>query len=128
ATLSWLQALQGSPAADGNSDPSADITALMREAEGRAVAGTLDEAPEQLQAALRHVESRHLGFRLQLAQCSLIHRFDTKTDMRALMMPLIKEIEVHHLSTWEPELARQALELAAGIELRHGADRAGPAT
>ncbi|MDN5844020.1 MAG: type VI secretion system protein TssA [Alcaligenaceae bacterium] len=127
ATQAWLQALQGSPAADGNNDTAGDIAALTREAEGRAVAGKLDEALTQLQAALHQAESRRAGFRLQLAQCSLIHRFDTKTDMRALVIPLIDELEVHHLSTWEPELARQAMELAAGIELRHGADHAGPA-
>lgn len=127
ATQAWLQALQGSAVANGEDTTADDIVSLTREAEGRAVAGKLDEALAQLQAALRHAKNRRTSFRLQLAQCSLIHRFDTKTNMRALVIPLIEELEVHHLSTWEPELAQQALELAAGIELRHGADHAGPA-
>ncbi|AEC20882.1 hypothetical protein PT7_2342 [Pusillimonas sp. T7-7] len=126
ATQAWLEALQASGSPDGTNSERDVVAALAHEAESQAVAGKLEEALSQLQAAVRGAESRRASFRLRLAQCRLIHRFDVKTDMRALIAPLIEELDIHHLSTWEPDLARQALELAAGIELRRRADGAEP--
>lgn len=127
ATQAWLDALQASGTPDDVKSARDDVAALAAEAESLAVAGRLEDALVQLQSALRQADSGRARFRLRIAQCGLIHRFDTKTDMRALIAPLVEELETHHLSTWEPELARQALELAAGIELRRGVDGVTPA-
>nr|WP_218947931.1 type VI secretion system protein TssA [Pollutimonas harenae] len=126
-TQAWLDALQASGDSGSTTSERDAITALAHEAEGQAVAGKLEDALSQLQVAVRAAESRRASFRLRLAQCHLIHRFDVKTDMRAVIAPLIEELDIHHLSTWEPDLARQALELAAGIELRRRTDGAAPA-
>lgn len=119
ATQAWLQALRAPSV--GNEAPAQDeLAAVTNEAETQAVAGKLTEAISQLQAAVRRAEGGRASFRLRLAQCSLIHRFDAKTDLRPIIHPLIEQVEAQHLASWEPELARQALELAAGIEQRHG--------
>src|SRR3546814_3492333 len=93
ATQAWLQALQASDSPGSATPAGDDIVSLAREAESQAVAGKLDDALAQLQAAVRQAQSRRAGFRLRLAQCSLIPRFDAKTDMRAIMVPLLEEIE-----------------------------------
>ncbi|MDS1139744.1 type VI secretion system protein TssA [Pusillimonas sp. SM2304] len=125
-TQIWLQSLDATSVATAEAGAD-DIAVLMREAESKAAEGKLNEALEHLQGAAHQVDGRRDGFRLRLAQCGLIHRFDAKTDMRALMLPLLEAIDAHRLEDWEPELARQALALAAGIELRYGVNDASPA-
>src|SRR5690606_38679428 len=125
-TQAWLESLQASGGSEGSSFERDALTVLAQEAESQAVAGKLEDALSQLQSAVRGAESRRASFRLRLAQCHLIHRFAVKTDMRALIAPLIEELDIHHLSTWEPDLARQALELAAGIDLRRRSEGAAP--
>lgn len=125
ATRAWIEALQrSSEAPTGGGTDSVD--ALAREAETEAVAGRLNDALDQLQDAVRTARGGRDGFRLRLAQCSLIHRFDAKTDIRPMVATLIEEAESCRLASWEPDLARQAFELAAGVELRHGRDGASP--
>lgn len=126
ATQSWLQALQRADAGAADAVVQDMIEALARDAESQAVAGRLNEALAQLQGAVRVATGGRDGFRLRLAQCSLIHRFDAKTDIRPLVASLVEEAEACRLTSWEPELARQALELAAGAELRHGRDGVPP--
>lgn len=125
ATQAWLQGLGAASAATASSADA--ITTLIQDAESKAADGRLNEALEHLQSAMVQADSRRTSFRLRLAQCSLIHRFDAKTDLRALMLPLLEDIDAHHLEGWEPELGRQALTLAAGIELRYGANDVKPA-
>jgi len=123
-TQAWLQALGGdAPRAAGGADPVAELAAA---ADADAVAGKLNEALDNLQAAARHAGSQRDNFRLRLAQCSLLQRFDARADMRPLLATLIEELDAHRLATWEPDLARQALKLAAAVELRYGASGAGP--
>jgi type VI secretion system protein VasJ len=127
ATQAWLHALQASCIPGNAASATDEIESLTREAESQAAAGKLQDALTQLQSAIRQAESRRAGFRLRLAQCALIHKFDTKVDTRAMVVPLIEALDAHRLPLWEPELARQALELATDIELRHGGDHARPA-
>jgi type VI secretion system protein VasJ len=126
-TRAWLESLAGSgsgPVASGREGD--DLAALSSAAEADAVAGKLDEALERLQQASRRAEGLRTRFRLRLAQCALLHRFDGRADIRPLLAPLIEELDAHRLPLWEPELARQTLALAAAVELRYGADDAGP--
>lgn len=128
ATRAWLDALQAASGTSKDTAPAQDeVNALVREAESQAVAGKLADALTLIQSTLCHADGGRTSFRFRLAQCQLIHRFDMKTDMRPLVAPLIEELETHRLSFWEPELARQALELAADIELRRGIDGVAPA-
>ena len=123
-TQAWLEALGGeTPRAAGSADPVAELAAA---ADADAVAGKLNEALDNLQAAARHAGSQRDNFRLRLAQCALLQRFDARADMRPLLATLIEELDAHRLATWEPDLARQALKLAATVELRYGAPGAGP--
>ncbi len=125
ATQVWLQSLQAS--SSGGEAPAQDeLAVLAHQAETQAAAGKLNEAIAQLQAAVFRAEGERASFRLRLAQCSLIHRFDAKTDLRPIIHPLIEQLEALQLASWEPELARQALELAAGIEQRHGGGHQSP--
>src|SRR5690606_435052 len=127
-TQAWLAGLGPAPAPAASVDTQTDpVAALVREAEGKAADGRLNEALEDLQDGVRRADSGRMNFRLRLAQCGLIHKFDAKTDMRALMQPMLEEIDAHRLDDWEPDLARQALSLAAGIALRDGQNRVNPA-
>ncbi|ANN68524.1 type VI secretion system protein TssA [Bordetella bronchialis] len=123
-TRAWLEGLGGAaqPAAGKDGD---ELAALSTAAEADAAAGNLDEALDRLQQAARRSEGARARFRLRLAQCALLHRFDGRADIRPLLMPLIEELDAHRLPSWEPELARQTLALAAAVELRYGADDAG---
>jgi type VI secretion system protein VasJ len=125
-TRGWLQALGGGggdrPPGGKDSD---ELAALACAAEADAAAGKLDEALDRLQQAARRTEGQRTRFRLRLTQCALLHRFDGRADIRPLLAPLIEELDAHRLPSWEPELARQALALAAAVELRYGADDAG---
>jgi type VI secretion system protein VasJ len=125
-TRAWLESLAGSGSGPvGNAREGDDLAALSSAAEADAVAGKLDEALERLQQASRRAEGLRARFRLRLAQCALLHRFDGRADIRPLLAPLIEELDAHRLPLWEPELARQTLALAAAVELRYGADDAG---
>lgn len=121
ATQAWLAALREADTAAPAGGVNDEVGALTREAEAQAVAGRLAEALDDLQSAIQRAGSRRACFRLRLAQCHLIHRFDAQTDIRPMVEPLVEEAETRDLGSWEPDLARQALELAAGLELRHGA-------
>jgi type VI secretion system protein VasJ len=123
-TRAWLEGLGGGerPAAGKDNDDLADLASA---AEADAAAGNLDDALDRLQQATRRSESARARFRLRLAQCALLHRFDGRADIRPLLTPLIEELDAHRLPSWEPELARQTLALAAAVELRYGADDAG---
>jgi type VI secretion system protein VasJ len=125
-TRAWLESLAASgdgPAASGRDGD--ELAVLASAAEADAVAGKLDEALDRLQQASRRTEGLRTRFRLRLAQCALLHRFDGRADIRPLLAPLIEELDAHRLPLWEPELARQTLALAAAVELRYGADDAG---
>ena len=123
-TRAWLDSLAGN--ANAATTQADEIVALCATAEADAVAGKLDEAMDRLQHAARATESQRARFRLRLAQCALLHRFDGRADIRPLLASLIEELDAHRLPLWEPDLARQALALAAAVELRYGADDAGP--
>jgi type VI secretion system protein VasJ len=126
-TQAWLQALGGSAGDSGSAGgrDGDELAALASAAEADAAAGKLDEALDRLQQAARRSEGQRMRFRLRLTQCALLHRFDGRADIRPLLAPLIEELDAHRLPSWEPELARQALALAAAVELRYGADDAG---
>lgn len=125
-TQAWLEALDSDgPHASGGSGTADAVTELTKAADADAVAGKLNDALDNLQAAARHAGSQRDNFRLRLAQCALLQRFDARADMRPLLATLIKELDAHRLATWEPDLARQALKLAAAVELRYGASDAG---
>lgn len=124
-TRAWLDSLAGS--ATAGATQADEIVALCATAEADAVAGKLDDAMDRLQQAARATESQRARFRLRLAQCALLHRFDGRADIRPLLASLIEELDAHRLPLWEPDLARQALALAAAVELRYGAEDAGPA-
>ncbi|MDH0736665.1 type VI secretion system protein TssA [Achromobacter sp. AGC78] len=126
-TLAWLESFTGAgEGASTTHDDADDLQSLSSAAEADAAAGRLDDALDRLQEAARRTEGLRKRFRLRLAQCALLHRFDDRADIRALMSPLIDELDAHRLQQWEPELARQALALAAAVELRYGAEDAGP--
>nr|WP_255592939.1 type VI secretion system protein TssA [Bordetella sp. BOR01] len=126
-TQAWLEALGSDTSHAGASADGADtVTELTKAADADAVAGKLNEALDSLQGAARHAGSQRDNFRLRLAQCALLQRFDARADMRPLLAALIEELDAHRLITWEPDLARQALKLAAAVELRYGAFGAGP--
>jgi len=95
------------------------LSALVKTAQTDAMNGKLAEALGALQIAAQRTSSHRDQFRLRLAQCSLLQRFDGRTDTRLLLAPLIDALDTHRLCTWEPDLARQALQLAAAVELRH---------
>ncbi|MCW3154025.1 type VI secretion system protein TssA [Achromobacter spanius] len=126
-TLAWLESFtRGGEGASAGHDDADDLQSISTAAEADAAAGRLDDALDRLQDAARRTEGLRKRFRLRLAQCSLLHRFDGRADIRALMAPLIDELDAHRLQQWEPELAREALALAAAVELRYGAEDAGP--
>lgn len=126
-TLAWLESFtRGGEGASAGQDDADDLQSISTAAEADAAAGRLDDALDRLQDAARRTEGLRKRFRLRLAQCSLLHRFDGRADIRALMAPLIDELDAHRLQQWEPELAREALALAAAVELRYGAEDAGP--
>lgn len=127
-TRAWLEGLAG--AQPGVSEDGADggeLAGLAGASETDAAAGRLSDALERLQAATRRADGQRARFRLRLAQCELLHRYDDRADIRPLMAPLIEELDAHRLPLWEPDLARQVLALAAAVELRYGANDAGPA-
>ncbi|MBO1112818.1 type VI secretion system protein TssA [Bordetella petrii] len=126
-TQAWLEALgSDAPRAAGGAAGADPVAELAAAADADAVAGKLNEALDNLQSAARHAGSQRDNFRLRLAQCALLQRFDARADMRPLLATLIEELDAHRLATWEPDLARQALKLAAAVELRYGASGAGP--
>lgn len=128
ATQAWLAALKQADARNGGGSEAADeITELVHAAEADAVAGRLGDALQHLQSAVAKASNERASFRLRLAQCRLIHRFDGQTDVRPMIGPLIEEIEARRLGSWEPDLVRDALELAAGIESRHASTQPSPA-
>jgi type VI secretion system protein VasJ len=124
-TRAWLDGLGGAGNRPNGGRDNDELASLATAAEADAAAGKLDEALERLQQAARRSEGQRARFRLRLAQCALLHRFDGRADIRPLLAPLIEELDAHRLPSWEPELARQALALAAAVELRYGADDAG---
>lgn len=122
-TQTWLQALAPATrrAADAQHDDATDGDALsqvIQAAQSDAAHGGLASALGALQAALQGTRGRRNHFRLRLAQCALLQRFDARVDMRPLVTPLIDELDRHRLCSWEPDLASQALQLAAAAELR----------
>lgn len=126
-TRAWLIAFtDGSSRGTASRDNVEDFQTLAAEAEAEAEAGRLGEALNRLQNATNRTEGLRMRFRLRLTQCMLLHRFDDRADIRAMMAPLIDELDAHCLQQWEPELARQALTLAAAIERRYNADDTGP--
>ena len=118
-TQAWLLSLnQSAPPANDVADMDT-LSALVKTAQTDAMNGKLAEALDALQVAAQRTSSHRDQFQLRLAQCSLLQRFDGRTDTRLLLAPLIDALDTHRLCTWEPDLARQALQLAAAVELRH---------
>lgn len=118
-TLAWLDAL----GTTGSAPQAADHDTLDRSianAVADAVAGKLDDAMAALQAMVVKTNSTRDRFRLRLAQCDLLYRFDPGANIGFLLASLIEELDVYQLSRWEPDLAGRALELAAAVEQRHG--------
>lgn len=127
ATQVWLNSLAGAQPAQDNSG-SDTLDALKEKADSDAASGKLDAALNVLQSAASQANSARNAFRLRLAQCDLLYRFDAAADLRPLLAPLIHELDTYQLLRWEPELARRTLELAAAIEQRYGADPEHPPT
>jgi type VI secretion system protein VasJ len=128
ATQVWLNSLAaGAQSAQDNSGSDA-LDALKEKADSDAASGKLDAALNVLQTAASQANSARNAFRLRLAQCDLLYRFDATADLRPLLAPLIHELDTYQLLRWEPELARRTLELAATIEQRYSADPEHPST
>jgi len=122
-TQTWLQTLVTTTRrpADAQHDAATDgdgLSQVIQAAQSDAAHGSLAAALDALQSALQGTRGRRNHFRLRLAQCALLQRFDARVDMRPLLTSLIDELDRHRLCAWEPDLASQALQLAAVAELR----------
>ena len=124
-TLAWLDGLNTAQPPQSASGSDA-VEAAIANAVAQAASGQLDAAMRALQHIVFKADSVRESFQLRLAQCDLLHRFDTGADIGSLVAPLIEELDVYQLSRWEPGLARRTLELAAAVEQRHGPDRVQP--
>ncbi|GAB2895957.1 type VI secretion system protein TssA [Paralcaligenes ginsengisoli] len=125
ATRIWLNTLANTRPAQNGADSDA-LHGLTEKADADAAAGKLEAALDSLQSAIDQTNSTRDAFRLRVAQCDLLHRFDSRADLRPLLAPLIDVLDVYQLSRWEPDLARQTLELAAAVERRYGAEPSQP--
>ncbi len=124
-TLAWLDALD--MAGPATNAPGTDaLEASIASAVAEAASGKLDAAMGTLQAIVSKAGSARDSFRLRLAQCDLLYRFDAGANIGSLLASLIEELDVYQLSRWEPDLARRTLELAAAVEQRHGLDPGQP--
>lgn len=120
-TRVWIESFIGSGAATSASAVD-DLHELISTADADAAGGRLDEGLDRLQTAAQQSDGLRTRFRLRLAQCALLHRFDDRVDLRPMLQSLVTDVETYKLQYWEPELAQRCLALAATIQQRWSTD------
>lgn len=109
ATQAWLEGLQP-PVNNGTA--TSDELQLQIEVAGRTAAdGDLNDALRALQQRISSTYIERDRFRLRVAQCALIHRFDPQVALYIPLESLLQQADELNLTQWEPELVKPLLEM-----------------
>lgn len=116
AARAWLGcavAPAGATDADDTVDAVDGTGAVVRAARAAAATGRLADGLDQLESLVRQQGAGRERYRLRLVQCELVRTHGDRDVLRYLTPGLVADIEAHGLASWEPDLAGQALALAA---------------
>jgi type VI secretion system protein VasJ len=109
-TTTWLGEINqgggGKGSSGGGEDPLGDAGREAQELLGQ---GRLFEAVDKLEAAGRSSGSGRVRFLARMHLCESLR--DGNRDLRPYLAQLMNDVELHHLETWDPLLAVQALTL-----------------
>ena len=109
-TATWLGEINqgggGKGSGGGGEDPLGDAGREAHELLGQ---GRLFEAVDKLEAAGRSSGSGRVRFLARMQLCESLR--DGNRDLRPYLAQLMNDVELHHLETWDPLLAVQALTL-----------------
>jgi type VI secretion system protein VasJ len=129
-TTSWLAearaAFGGGSSSSGGSTAGLDeaLVAALKEAQEQADGGKFLDAVATLDAYSRATASERVRLVLRIRLCEMIISNDSNRDLRPYLAPLLETVDRHHLESWEPALAAQALSLiyrAMGTDFEPGA-------
>jgi type VI secretion system protein VasJ len=122
-TQAWLATIASAPAQAGGSSelPSQTdaLQACLRKAGTLATNGDLQEAVDLLQQQMSTIKGAGDSLYLQVRLCELLLQHRPGAALGAFALSIVETIDRHVLESWDPDLARDGLQIAYQVLTRN---------